>query len=118
MLNKEEGFNRWDCASNFNLFMGGGGACLPHQANTNRERMVTNAYRGGCEWAALETATGPSRMELVEGMYMHRILRTEAGEMKGLSADLIAAQAVFLHCRFREDAEIYVSDSIRPTVGN
>ncbi|MBA0689947.1 hypothetical protein Goari_007648 [Gossypium aridum] len=31
---------------------------------------------------SLEAVTGPSRMELAEGIYMHHGLRIESGEMK------------------------------------
>ncbi|KAK8478540.1 hypothetical protein V6N12_057992 [Hibiscus sabdariffa] len=105
MLNKEEGFNRWDCASNFNLFMGGGGACLPHQANTNRERMVTNAYRGGCEWAAFGNGDWSFTYGAC-GRDVHASHFENGGwGNEGLSADLIAAQAVSA-LQIREDAEV------------
>ncbi|KAK8521263.1 hypothetical protein V6N12_005172 [Hibiscus sabdariffa] len=105
MLNKEEGFNRWDCASNFNLFMGGGGACLPHQANTNCERMVPNSYRGGCEWAAFGNGDWSFTYGAC-GRDVHSSGFENGGwGNEGLSADLIAAQAVSA-LQIREDTEV------------
>ncbi|KAE8733905.1 transcription initiation factor TFIID subunit 13-like [Hibiscus syriacus] len=105
MLNKEVGLNRWDCASNFNLFVGGGGGWLPHQANTNCEGWVTNAYGGGSEWSAF----GNGGWSFTYGV-CGRDLHASCFENKGwgndvLSADLIAAQAVSA-LQIREDTEV------------
>ncbi|XP_039046523.1 uncharacterized protein LOC120186714 isoform X1 [Hibiscus syriacus] len=105
MLNKEEGFNRWDCGSNFNLFMGGGGACLPHQANTNRDGWVTNAYRGGSEWSAFGNG-GWSFSYGACGRNLHAsCFESNGWGNDGLSTDLIAAQAVSA-LQIREDTEV------------
>lgn len=106
MINKEEGFNRWDYAGNFDhLFMGGGRACLPHQVHTNCEGWVSNAYRTGCEWAEM----GNNDWSLSCGAYgsdLHApYFEDEGWGSAGLSAGLIAAQAVSA-LQITEDAEV------------
>ncbi|XVF09933.1 hypothetical protein REPUB_Repub07fG0139900 [Reevesia pubescens] len=105
MLNKEEGFNRWDYAGNFDLFMGGGRACLPHQSHENCEGWVTNAYGAGCEWAEF----GNGDWSFSYGAYgrdLHAPYFEDGGwESAGLSAGLIAAQAVSA-LQITENAEV------------
>ncbi|XWS37874.1 hypothetical protein CRYUN_Cryun19dG0082900 [Craigia yunnanensis] len=105
MIKKEEGFNHWDYASNFDLFMGGGRACLPHQAHANSEGWVSNSYRAGCEWAELEN----SDWSLSYGAYGRDLHASyfEDGSLgsAGLSAGLIAAQAVSA-LQITEDVEV------------
>ncbi|XP_022764458.1 uncharacterized protein LOC111309717 [Durio zibethinus] len=105
MLNKEEGLNHWDYTDNFDLFMGGGKACLPHQAHPNYEGWVSNTYKAGCEWAEL----GNSDWSLSYGAY-GRDLHASYFEdgiwgSAELSAGLIAAQAVSA-LQITEDAEV------------
>ncbi|XP_022724160.1 uncharacterized protein LOC111280893 [Durio zibethinus] len=105
MLNKKEGFNCWDYASNFDLFMGEGRACLPHQTHTNCEGWVTNACRAGCQW----TEFGNSDWSFSYGAYgrdLHAPCFEDGGwGSAGLSAGLIAAQAVSA-LQITEDAEV------------
>ncbi|XP_021290201.1 uncharacterized protein LOC110421041 isoform X1 [Herrania umbratica] len=105
MLNKEEGFNRWDYAGNFDLFMGRGSACLPHEAHTNCEGWVSKSYRAGCEWAEL----GNNDWSFSYGAYgrdLHAPYLEDGGwGSAGLSAGLIAAQAVSA-LQITEDAEV------------
>ncbi|XVF53545.1 hypothetical protein PTKIN_Ptkin05aG0107500 [Pterospermum kingtungense] len=105
MLNKEEGFDHWEYASNFDLFMGGGRACLPYQSHANCEGWVSNAYRAGYKWAEL----GNSEWSLTYGAYgwgLHASYFEDGSwGSAGLSAGHIAAQAVSA-LQITEDAEV------------
>ncbi|XP_022736162.1 uncharacterized protein LOC111289408 [Durio zibethinus] len=105
MLNKEEGFNHWDYSGNFDLFMGGGRACLPHMAQINCEGWVTKAYRAGYEWAEL----GNSDWSFSYGAYgrdLHAPCFADGSWGSAeLSAGLIAAQAVSA-LQITEDVEV------------
>ncbi|KAL4383829.1 hypothetical protein GQ457_15G002310 [Hibiscus cannabinus] len=107
MLNKEEELNCWDCAGNVNLFMGGEQAYLPQQANTSYQGWFGNAYRGGGEWAAF----GNSDWSFTYGACGRDLdascFKDGGWGNDGLSADLIAAQAVSA-LRIREDTEVDV----------
>ncbi|KAK8657222.1 hypothetical protein V6N13_035473 [Hibiscus sabdariffa] len=106
MLNKEEELNCWDCAGNVNLFMGGEQAYLPHQANTSYQGWFSNAYKGGGEWAAF----GNSDWSFTYGACGRDLDAScfkDGGWGNGLSADLIAAQAVSA-LRIREDTECLI----------
>lgn len=105
MLNKDKGFNSWDYSGNFDLFMGGSRACLPHQAHADCEGWVSNAYRAGCEWGEL----GNSDWSLSYGAYGRDLHGSYIDDgswgSAGISAGLIAAQAVSA-LQITEDAEV------------
>ncbi|KAE8726991.1 Septum site-determining protein [Hibiscus syriacus] len=94
MLRKEEGFNCWDYASNIGLFMGGGEPCHPHRVHTNCEGWVTDAYRAGNGWAEFGNSVwsfsyGDHGRDLAAPYF-----QDGGWGSAGLSAGLIAAQAV------------------------
>ncbi|KAJ4834229.1 hypothetical protein Tsubulata_018370 [Turnera subulata] len=60
VLNKEDGFNPWDCAHKIDFLMGERRGCAPHQdCPTNsieRYGWLSNAYGTGCNWGELENS--------------------------------------------------------------
>ncbi|KAJ9139849.1 hypothetical protein P3X46_030546 [Hevea brasiliensis] len=109
VLNKEEGFNPWDCASSINLLMGEQRACIPHQDHLRHSResvgWISNACGTGCEWSEMEN----SNWSFSYGSF-GRDLHAPYFEEEGwgtteLSADLIAAQAVS-SLQIAEDARV------------
>lgn len=98
VLNKDEGFNSWDCPSNIDVFVDGRRAGFPYldSAKHSLEGIgwVSGAYRSGCRWSGLESngwslSSGPFANDLPVTYF------EEAGwGTAGLSAGLIAAQAV------------------------
>ncbi|MBA0768712.1 hypothetical protein Gotri_017495 [Gossypium trilobum] len=94
-----------DDVGNFNLFINGGsGPCLPHQVHS--KGLVTNAsYRAGCEWAMFGNSDwsfscGDYGRDMIEPCFEDSVWGTA-----GLSAGLIAAQAVSA-LRITENAEV------------
>ncbi|KAJ9164219.1 hypothetical protein P3X46_023821 [Hevea brasiliensis] len=107
VLNKEEGFNPWDCATSINLLMGEQTAC-PYQDHSShshgRVEWMSNACGTGCEWSEIEN----SNWSLSYGSF-GRDLHAPYFEGGGwgtteFSADLIAAQAVS-SLQIAEDAQ-------------
>ncbi|MBA0768121.1 hypothetical protein Gotri_016952 [Gossypium trilobum] len=98
MLNKEEGFNPWDYANNLNLFMGGGRGrgCFLQQGQANWGGQVCDAYKDGWEWAMLENSNWSLPYGAYGGDLQASCSYLEDGSWgnTGVSADLIAAQAV------------------------
>ncbi|PPD69617.1 hypothetical protein GOBAR_DD33500 [Gossypium barbadense] len=96
MLNKEEGFNPWDYANNLNLFMGGGRGCFLQQGQANWGGQVSDAYKDGWEWAMLENSNWSLPYGAYGGDLQASCSYLEDGSWgnTGVSADLIAAQAV------------------------
>lgn len=99
VLNKDEGFNPWDCSGSIDLFMGGRRTGFPCQDSSicSLEGIgwVSNGYRSGCKWSGL----GNSDWSFSSGLHgtdLHdRYLEEEAGwGSTGFPAGLIAAQAV------------------------
>lgn len=99
VLNKEEGFNPWDCSSSIDLFMGGRRTGLPCQDSSmcslERFGWVSNGYRSGCKWGSL----GNGEWSFSSGIYERDLhgpyLDKAEWETAGFSAaGLIAAQAV------------------------
>ncbi|KAG8488488.1 hypothetical protein CXB51_016428 [Gossypium anomalum] len=91
MLNKEEGFNPWDYANNLNLFMGGGRGrgCFLQQGQAN----------WGGNWSLPYGAYGGD----LQASYSY--LEDGSWGNTGVSADLIAAQAVSA-LQITEDAAV------------
>lgn len=88
VLNKDDGFNSWECPGNIDLFVSGGTG-FPYQDSAKHSLegigWVSNAYRSGCECGS---SVG-SDWSLASGPF------EEAGwGTTGFSAGLIAAQAV------------------------
>ncbi|KDP22233.1 hypothetical protein JCGZ_26064 [Jatropha curcas] len=97
VLNKEDGFGPWDCASRINLFMDEQRACLPHQDQLRHsyERIgwISNACGTGCEWSDVENNWSVSYGSL--GSDLHAPYFEDGGwRTTEFSAGLIAAQAV------------------------
>jgi hypothetical protein len=98
VLNKDEGFNPWDCPHNIDLFVSGSRAGFPYSDSAKHSLegigWVSNAYRSGCNWGGLESGdwsftSGPFASDLPASYF------EEAGwGATGFSAGLIAAQAV------------------------
>ncbi|XP_050221878.1 uncharacterized protein LOC126672032 [Mercurialis annua] len=109
VLNEEEGFNPWDCASSIDLFLGEQRACLPYQDvirhSDERIGWISNACGTECEWNEMDD----NNWSFSCGSF-GRDANTPYFEEEGwgtteFSAGLIAAQAVSsLH--IAEDAQI------------
>ena len=97
VLNKDDGFNSWECPGNIDLFVSGGTG-FPYQDSAKHSLegigWVSNAYRSGCECGSSvgsnwSLASGPFARDLPASYF------EEAGwGTTGFSAGLIAAQAV------------------------
>lgn len=97
VLNKDDGFNSWECPANIDLFVSGGTG-FPYQDSAKHSLegigWVSNAYRSGCECGSSvgsnwSLASGPFARDLPASYF------EEAGwGTTGFSAGLIAAQAV------------------------
>lgn len=107
VLQKNEGFNRWDTASNIDrYFMGGGGGCgrLPHRDLGSCSRESVNTYGTKCKWNGLgscdwSASSGSFGIDVYAPYFEGGWGSTE------VSADVIAAQAVSsLH--ITEDADV------------
>ncbi|XP_048228641.1 uncharacterized protein LOC107260729 [Ricinus communis] len=105
VLNKEEGFNPWDCGSNINLFMGEERACLPHQDGSrhSHERIgwISNACGAGCEWSDADN----SSWSFSYGSFGRDAHTPYFEDGSWGTAGLIAAQAVS-SLQIAEDAHI------------
>lgn len=109
VLNKEEGFNPWDCAGNINLFMGEQRACLPKQdcSRNSLERIgwVSNTYGTGCNWGEMENSDWSfSYGSLARGLPAQYFEDGGWGATE-FPAGLIAAQAVS-SLQIAEDARV------------
>lgn len=99
VLNKEEGFNPWDCSSSIDLFVGERRTGSPCQDSSmcSLEGIgwLSNGYKAGCKWGGLENGEW-SFSSGIYGRDLHAPYLDETGwETTGFSAaGLIAAQAV------------------------
>lgn len=97
VLNEDEGFNTWDCPSQFNLFVGGNKSGYPYQNSSKCSiegiGWVSNTFRSGCKWGG---GFGNNDMPFPSGIYQRDLPHFEDGDWgtAGFSAGLIAAQAV------------------------
>ncbi|KAL5567923.1 hypothetical protein UlMin_024498 [Ulmus minor] len=99
VLNKDKGFNPWDCSSEFDLLMSGRRpAYYPSQDSTRCAHegigWVSNGYKSGCKWGGLGNGEWSISSGLC-GKDVHAPYFEEAGwGTTGFSAGLVAAQAV------------------------
>ncbi|XP_009368736.3 uncharacterized protein LOC103958217 [Pyrus x bretschneideri] len=107
VLNKDQVFNRWNCPSDVDLFMGGRRARFPYQdsAKCSLEGIgwVSSAYRSGYKLGGI----GNSEWSLSSGPYGREYPESFCEDggwgTTGFAAGLIAAQAVS-SLRITEDA--------------
>ncbi|KAK2983566.1 hypothetical protein RJ640_023100 [Escallonia rubra] len=110
VLKKDEGLNTWNCATNFEFFMGGREAVLPHQDLSNQSLegigWVSDADRSGIrkwsDWGdgGWTVSSGPFVRDL-HTPYFHE----GAWDSSEISAGLMAAQAVS-SLQIAEDAQV------------
>lgn len=112
---KDEGldFNPWDCASNFDFFMGGKNGVLPrrdlsdHSYSLERAGWASDANGSRCEWIdwgnngwTAQISSGPFARDLNTPCF-----EDGGWEEREISAGLIAAQAVS-SLQIAEDAHV------------
>ncbi|CAK9176904.1 unnamed protein product [Ilex paraguariensis] len=109
MMKKNEGFNPWDCGSDFDLFVGGRKAALTHQGlpkySVEGIGWVSDAHISGCNWnnwgnSTWTVSSNPFAMDFQTPYFDEGGWRTSE-----ISEDLIAAQAVS-SLQIAEDAHI------------
>ncbi|KAK3037231.1 hypothetical protein RJ639_030124 [Escallonia herrerae] len=109
MLKKDEGLNTWNCATNFELFMDGREAVLPHPDLSNHSPegigWVSDADRSGCNWSdwgdgGWTVSSGPFVRDLHTPYF-----QDGPWDSSEISAGLIAAQAVS-SLQIAEDAQV------------
>lgn len=115
VLDKEEGFNPWDCAANIDLFMGKQRAYLPHPEHSRHScgtiGLVSSDYGGGCNWTEMDNSDWSFSYEPL-GRNFHAPYNTGWGATD-FSAGLIAAQAVSsLHIAEDADVDTIVFDGM------
>ncbi|KAF5731167.1 Transport protein SEC31 [Tripterygium wilfordii] len=96
MLNREGGFNPWHCAENFDLFMGGRRAYLPHQEHVNEHGYKLRDHESG-DWSLSYVPIERNRLS--------PNFDDEGWGTAEFSAGLLAAQAVS-SLRIAEDAHV------------
>ena len=109
MLKKDEGLNQWDCCRNFDIFMGGREALVPHQDlskySLERIGLVSDNDRCGCMWNNCGNTDWMVSSETVGGALYPQYLDERNWDTAGISAGLIAAQAVS-SLQIAEDAQV------------
>ncbi|XP_055831881.1 uncharacterized protein LOC129900831 [Solanum dulcamara] len=115
LLKKDKESNQWDLARNFDFFMGGERAMLPHQdlsiCSVEATRWVSGPNGDGCMWNEQEnTAWMVSSVPWVGNVH-HKWFDEGNWEVQRISADLLAAQAVSsLHIAGDAPVDSYVFD--------
>eukprot|EP00262_Sarcandra_glabra_P015580 TRINITY_DN482_c0_g1_i1.p1 TRINITY_DN482_c0_g1~~TRINITY_DN482_c0_g1_i1.p1 ORF type:complete len:254 (-),score=65.59 TRINITY_DN482_c0_g1_i1:284-1045(-) len=121
MLKKNERFDLWDCASNIDLFMGGWRAGLPPQSITKYSvgglGWVSGAYGSDYKWN--DWGIGWSLSPALLGRDIHASYIEDEGRRTEISAGLMAAQAVS-SLQIAEDghADAFTSESTATIVIN
>ncbi|KAL3524313.1 hypothetical protein ACH5RR_017147 [Cinchona calisaya] len=109
MMKKDEELNQWDCCDSFDIFMDGKEAVVPHEDlskySLKNIEWVSDTQRCGYQWGVWGNCDWMVSSEPVGREIYPQYLEEGSWDGAGISAGLIAAQAVS-SLQIAEDAQV------------